>query len=142
MTRRLDPAKDFKAFGPPSKYTNDIDNIYPRLVWTRFKDFGYPIRDGCPSITKQNCGTRFLQEIKLGDICQLRPRGRVARRGHYLDKDIAMTMDPELRVPTLSEVYPNYDRVIQRAEGEPVLKEGCYTFSDDVKRTASSGISA
>jgi hypothetical protein len=139
MARRLDPAKDFKDITPSNRHSDEIGNIYSRLVWMRLKHLGYPIRDGFPPILELKSGSRSIEEIEIGDICKLNLDGIIDRLGHYLEREAAVAMDPDLRIRTLSEVYPNFDRVSKRSTGEQCLDKGCYAFLDEVKRSASFG---
>jgi hypothetical protein len=140
MSRRLDPHKNFTEINPEEKRTDEIGNIYPRLVWNRLKHLGYPIRDGFPSILELQSGSRLLEEIKLGDICRLGLDGRIDRLGHYLYQESALAIDPTLKIPTLAKKYPNFDTIAQLTAGEECLDRGCYRFTNETKWNMSSGV--
>jgi hypothetical protein len=80
---------------PNGRRPENVENIYPRLMWKILRRLGYPIRDGAPIAMAHN---RIIQEVFLGDICMLTTEGSpsLQRLCSYLEHDQGIDQVPHL----------------------------------------------
>jgi hypothetical protein len=73
----------------------NVENIYPRLMWKILRRLGYPIRDGAPVAMAHD---RIIQEVLLGDICLLTTEGdpSLQRLCSYLERELGADQIPRL----------------------------------------------
>jgi hypothetical protein len=88
-------ASDVVRLEPDGGRSENVENIYPRLMWKIFRRLGYPIRDGAP-IAMDHDG--IIQEIGYGDICQLTTEGNssIRRLCSYLEHEQGLDQIPRL----------------------------------------------